>query len=134
MAKQTRWLEFLVEFDFCFEHKARKTNQVADALSRRAELATLRRVPLMSTTKVTTDIRKSIEKNLKKDPHAVSIMKLVEDGKSKYFWLENRALVTKGPRLFVPRIGDLRQRLIRECHDTLWADNPSWQRTFALLN
>ena len=23
--------------------------------------------------------------------------------------------------------------LIRECHDTLWADHPGWQRTFALL-
>ena len=124
MAKQAKWQEFLVEFDFCFEHKAKKTNQVADALSRRAELATLRRVAPMSATKVTTEIRKLIEENLKKDPQAVSIMKLVEDGKSKYFWLENRALLTKGPRLFVPRARDLRQRLLWECHDTSWAGHP----------
>ena len=69
---------------------------MADALSRRTELATLRRVAPMSATKVTKDIRKLIEENLKKNPQAVSIMKLVEDGKFRYFWLENGALLTKG--------------------------------------
>ena len=132
-AKQARWQEFLAEFDFCFKHKMGKANQVADALSRRAELATLRKVAPMSATKVTTDIRKLIEENLKKDPQAVCIMKLVENGKSKYFWLENEALLTKGPRLFVPRARDLRQMLIWECHDTPWADHPGWQRTFTLF-
>ena len=92
---------------------------MADALSRRAELATLKKVTPMSTTKVTTDIRKSIEENLKKDPQVVSIMKLVEDEKSRYFWLENEILLTKRPRLFVSRAGDLRQMLMREYHDTL---------------
>ena len=81
---------------------------MADALSRRAELATLKKVAPMSATKMTTDIRKLIEENLKKDLKAVSIMKLVENGKSMYFWLENGALLTKGPRLFVPRAEDLR--------------------------
>ena len=81
---------------------------MADALSRRAELATLRRVAPLSATKVTTDIQKLIEENLKKDPQAVSIIKLVEDGKSKYFWLENGALLKKGLRLFMPRAGNLR--------------------------
>ena len=87
----------------------------------------------MSATKVTIDIRKLIKENLKKDPQAISIMKLVEDGKSKYFWLENGALLTKGLRLFVPRAENLRQMLIRECHDTPWAGHPGWQQTFALL-
>ena len=80
----------------------------------------------MLVTKVTTDIRKLIEENLKKDPQAVSIIKLVEVGKSKYFWLENGALLTKGPRLFMPRAGNLRQMLIRECHDTPWVGHLGW--------
>ena len=132
-AKQARWQEFLAEFDFSFEYKAGSTNQVADALSRRAELAALRRVAPMSATRVTTDIRQQIEANLCKDPQAKSLMKMVEEGKSKFFWVENGALLTKGPRLFVPRAGNLRQMLMRECHDTPWAGHPGWQRTLALL-
>lgn len=31
----------MAEFDFCFEYKPGKANQVADALSRKAELAAL---------------------------------------------------------------------------------------------
>ena len=66
-----------------------------DTLSRQVKVATLRRVAPMSATKVTTDIRKLIEENLKKKFQAVSIMKLVEDEKFRYFWLENEALLTK---------------------------------------
>ena len=56
-----------------------------DTLSRRVKVATLKRVAPMSATKVTTDIRKLIEENLKKNPETVSIMKLVEDEKFRYF-------------------------------------------------
>jgi hypothetical protein len=34
-AKQTRWLEFLSEYDFEIKHIKGKENQVVDALSRR---------------------------------------------------------------------------------------------------
>ena len=35
--------------------------------------------------------------------------------------------------IFVPRVGDLRKTLLRECHDTLWARHPGWERTLALV-
>lgn len=41
--KQARWQDFLGEFDFSFEYKRGKANSVADALSRKAELATISR-------------------------------------------------------------------------------------------
>ncbi|KAJ7974913.1 Ty3/gypsy retrotransposon protein [Quillaja saponaria] len=41
--------------------------------------------------------------------------------------------MAKGSRLFVPKAGDLRRTLMKECHDTLWAGHPGWQRTYALL-
>lgn len=64
---------------------------------------------------------------------AQSLVKLVKEGKSSRFWLEDGLLFTKGNCMFVPRADGLRRMLMRECHDTLWADHPGWQRTHALL-
>ncbi|KAA0051359.1 reverse transcriptase [Cucumis melo var. makuwa] len=60
-------------------------------------------------------------------------MNLAKAGKTRQFWVEEDLLVTKGNRLYVPRAGDLRKKLLYECHDTLWAGHPGWQRTYALL-
>ncbi|TYK23056.1 reverse transcriptase [Cucumis melo var. makuwa] len=56
-----------------------------------------------------------------------------EAGKTRQFWVEEDLLVTKENRLYVPRAEDLRKKLLYECHDTLWAGHPRWQRTYALL-
>ncbi|OMO75693.1 reverse transcriptase [Corchorus capsularis] len=132
-AKQARWQEMLAEFDYAFEHKSEKTNQVADAFSRMAELAALRRIAPMSASKATSDIRALIKDRLKRDPQASTLMDLTREGKSKFFWVENGLLLTKGPRMYVSKSGDLRQKLMRECHDTPWAGHPRWRRTFDLL-
>ncbi|KAG8376910.1 hypothetical protein BUALT_Bualt09G0113300 [Buddleja alternifolia] len=39
--KQARWQDFLAEFDYVLEYKPKKANVVADALSRKAELAAI---------------------------------------------------------------------------------------------
>ena len=100
--KQARWQEFLAKFDFNFEHKFGRTNQVADALSRKAELATLRIVAHLTASKVATTMRERIKENLEKDPMAQNIMKLVGEGKARHFWVENALLWTHGNRLYVP--------------------------------
>ncbi|KAE8694756.1 hypothetical protein F3Y22_tig00110776pilonHSYRG00065 [Hibiscus syriacus] len=133
-AKQARWQEFLAEFDFNFEHKAGKKNQVADALSRRADLAALRCVAPISASRVSNEIRQLLVNFSKQDPQVEALMEMVKKGVSKCFWIENGLLMTKGPRMFVPRAGNLRQKLLKECHDTPWVGHPGWRRTVALLD
>ena len=40
-SKQAQWQDFLAEFDYLLEYKLGEANVVTDALSRKAELATL---------------------------------------------------------------------------------------------
>ncbi|XP_074314964.1 uncharacterized protein LOC141651141 [Silene latifolia] len=53
--------------------------------------------------------------------------------KDSKFWVEDGLLFTKGHRIFVPKAAGLRKMLLQECHDTLWAGHPGWQRTLCLL-
>ncbi|KAA0066511.1 reverse transcriptase [Cucumis melo var. makuwa] len=78
-------------------------------------------------------VRDTLREFLQKDHAAQNVMNLVKAGKTRQFWVEEDLLVTKGNRLYVPRVGDLRKKLLYECHDTLWAGHPGWQRTYALL-
>ncbi|CAL9106329.1 unnamed protein product, partial [Musa textilis] len=40
---------------------------------------------------------------------------------------------TKGNRVYVPRVDNLRRELLKECHDSLWAGHPSIHQTLALV-
>ncbi|KAK3035048.1 hypothetical protein RJ639_034838 [Escallonia herrerae] len=132
-----RWRELLAEFNFMLEYRTGSTNSVADALSRRAELD---QVALMAMnaivradSRVAINIGKKIKKALTRDPVAQQLLKLIESGKTRQFWQEDGLLMTKGRRVYVPRVDDLRRILIRECHDTLWAGHAGGERTLALL-
>ncbi|KAJ7971607.1 Retrotransposon protein, putative, Ty3-gypsy subclass [Quillaja saponaria] len=107
--------------------------RAADALSRKAELAAMTYVAHISASRVATSMRERIRENLDKDPVAQAIINLAKERKTRQSWVEDGLLMAKGSRLFVPKAGDLRRTLMKECHDTLWAGHPGWQRTYALL-
>ncbi|KAL0343423.1 UNVERIFIED_CONTAM: Transposon Tf2-11 polyprotein [Sesamum angustifolium] len=132
-SRQARWQELLSEFHFVLEYRAGSSNHVADALSRRADLATLGSVAALSSSAVATSVRDRARELLSGDPAAQGLVHLVEQGKARQFWLEEGLLMTKGNRLYVPKGGDLRKSLISECHDTLWAGHPGEERTYALV-
>ncbi|KAL2230038.1 UNVERIFIED_CONTAM: Transposon Tf2-11 polyprotein [Sesamum indicum] len=132
-SRQARWQELLSEFHFVLEYRAGSSNHVADALSRRADLASLGSVAALSSSAVATSIRDRARELLSKDPAAQGLIQLVEQGKARQFWLEDGLSMTKENRLYVPKGGDLRKSLISECHDTLWAGHQGEERTYALV-
>ena len=125
--KQARWQEFLAEFDYKLEYKQGKENVVADALSRKAELA-----PVVLTPQNTLLGR--IKEGLNHDSQAKNLVELVKGGKTRRFWLEEGLLYTTGKRLYVPRWDNLRREILKECHDSKWAGHPGTHRTLALLS
>ncbi|XP_013594832.1 PREDICTED: uncharacterized protein LOC106302997 [Brassica oleracea var. oleracea] len=123
--KQARWQDFLAEFDYTLEYKPGKVNVVADALSRKAELAAM--------SQVEGTIMARIREGLERDPVAKEMVKLSNEGKVHRFWVEDGLLYTKGRRLYVPKWESLRRDIIRECHDTRWPGHPGQKRTMALV-
>ncbi|RVW96826.1 hypothetical protein CK203_026059 [Vitis vinifera] len=61
-----------------------------------------------------------LREGLQHDPVAKSLIALAHEGKTKRFWVEDGLLYTKGRRLYVPKWGNIRRNLIKECHDTKW--------------
>ena len=114
--RQARWQKKLAEFDVALEYKAGTTNHVADALSRRAELASCQCVCTISTP--TTGVHDSIRAHLDKDSSAQSLVNLVKEGKTSQFWVQDDLFMTTSYRLYIPRARGLRRPLLIECHDT----------------
>ena len=127
--KQTHWQDFLAEFDFEIEYKSGKTNNVADALSRKADFTSVAAV-----TQVSTSILDRIRAGLRSDATACRLEQVVIMGETRRFWVSDGLLYTKGKRLFVPKYEGLRKELLPEFHDTLWAGHPGQRRTVALLS
>ena len=123
--KQARWQEFLAEFDYVMEYKPGKANVVADALSRKAMLA--------SVSSVASNLLERVKEGLLQGPMAKGLMELAKEGKTRQFWVEDDLLYTTGRRMYVPKWGNLRRDIMKECHDSKWAGHPGMQRTMALL-
>ena len=54
-----------------------------------------------------------------KDPFAQAVVALAKAGKTRQFWVEEDLLLTNRNILYDPRVGDMRKKLLYECHDTL---------------
>ena len=114
--KQARWQDFLAEFDYVLEYKPGRGNVVADALSRKAELAAI--------TTVHCDIQDAIKDGMQHDLEAKKLMELAAQGKTRRFWVKEGLLLTTDRRVYVPKFGTIRRRIIKESHDTPWAGHP----------
>ena len=123
--KQARWQDFLAEFDYVMEYKPGKVNVVADALSRKAMLA--------SVSSVASNLLERVKEGLLQDPMSKGLMELAKEGKTRRFWVEDDILYTTWRRMYVPKWGNLRRDIMKECHDSKWAGHPGMQRTLALL-
>lgn len=69
------------------EYKPGRMNQVADALSRKAELASMRIEAVTSITQLQNSLPERIKEGLRHDHIAQQLMEMAKEGKTRRFWL-----------------------------------------------
>jgi hypothetical protein len=106
-ARQTRWLEFLSEYDFEIKHIKGKENQVVDALSRRAH-----EVHIAAISMYKTDLKDQIIATTNSDQHYLKIKEILQQGNfqqkfNSYELKEDGILMYKG-KVYVSNSSELK--------------------------
>ena len=78
----------IVEFDFRFEHKTGKTNQVVDMLSQKSKHTALCMLTHIHLSKIDGSMRNITREHLYKDSSAKAVVDLAKVGKTRQFWVE----------------------------------------------
>ncbi len=145
-SRQTRWSEFLAEFDYNIEYQEGKKNVVADALSRRADhnsnnnctskvkSSTVTAMEL-STNNVNT-IKEELKLIYSSDPQCKQILE--SGGMGKYSVRNGIIFITTNPNsqplIFIPHHPTLKTQLIRECHDSTVSGHVGIAKTIELVS
>jgi hypothetical protein len=131
-ARQSRWLEFLCEYDFDIKHIKGKENKVVDALSRRVH-------ELHATTisMYQTDIKGRILEAANADLQYRDLVAKLQQGKMPQK-VENYKLETDGTLLYkniiyIPNVQDLKLMILNEMHNVPYAGHPGYQKIVAAV-
>jgi hypothetical protein len=131
-ARQSRWLEFISEYDFDIKHMKGKENKVADALSRRVH-------ELHATTisMYQSDLKDKIIEAAKSDLQYKELMAKLQQGnlqkKIEEYKLDNDEILMYRGRIYVPNSQELKNMILGEMHNVPYAGHPGYQKTIAAI-
>jgi hypothetical protein len=127
-AGQSRWLEFLCEYDFDIKHIKGKENKVVDALSKRVhELHSI--TISMYQIDIKSRVLEAASANLQ---YRELVAKLQQDktlqGVEDYK-LETDGILMYKNKFYVPNVQGLKLVILREMHNVPYAGHPRYQKT-----
>jgi hypothetical protein len=131
-ARQSRWLEFLCEYDFDIKHIKGKENKVVDALNKRVH-------KLQDTTisMYRTDIKSIILEATNADFHYRDLVAKLQQGKMpqkvEIYKLEIDGILLYKNKIYVPNVQDLKLAILHEMHNVPYAWHPEYQKTVATI-
>jgi hypothetical protein len=131
-ARQSRWLEFLCEYDFYIKHIKGKENKVVDALSRRVH-------ELHATTisMYRTDIKSIILEDANTDLQYRDLVAKLQQGKMpekvENYKLGDDGIIMYKNRIYVPNVQDLKLVILNEMHNVPYVGHPGYQKIMAAV-
>jgi hypothetical protein len=131
-ARKTRWLEFLSEYDFDIKHIKGKENKVVDSLSRI--------VHIMHATTISMNqsyLKSRILDVVVTDQHYLRVKESLKQEnvqqKIKEYEMKEDGLFMHKNRIYVPSSKELRNLVLKEMHDVLYAGHPDYQKIIAAV-
>ena len=137
-------MELIKDYDLEIHYHPGKANLVADALSRKgqANMALAFQLPeelmkefeklnlgmVANTEGVTLEVESTLEQEIRKgqldDLDIKEIKETMERGKAPYFTEDDQGTIWFRNRICVPDVGDLRETILREAHDSAYSIHP----------
>jgi hypothetical protein len=131
-ARQSRWLEFMCEYDFEINHIKGKENKVAYALSRRVH-------ELHATTisMCQTDIKSRIMEVANVDLQYKELVAKLQHGKMpqkmEIYKLETNGILLYKNKIFVPNVQCLKHMILQEMHNVPYVGHLGYHKTIAAV-
>jgi ribonuclease HI len=142
--RQRRWLELIKDHDLEIHYHRGKANLVADALSRKGpanmamvfqlsdelvkEFERLNLEVVAHAEGVTLEVQSTLEQEIRKgrldDVGIQKIKESMKQGEAPEFTEDEQGTVWFKNWLCVPEIGDLRETILREAHDSAYSIHP----------
>jgi hypothetical protein len=125
--RQSRWLEFLYEYEFDIKHIKGKENKVADALKRRVH-----EVHATTISMYQMDLKGIISKTPKFDLLYMELVTKLQQGemqqKDEDFELGIDRILLYKNRVYIPNFPELRSVILKKIHIVPYAGHPGYQK------
>jgi hypothetical protein len=132
-ARQSRWLEFLCEYDFDIKHIKGEENKVDDALNIRVH-----ELHAITISMYRTNIKGRISEAANTDLQYRGLVAKLHQGKMpqkvEIYKLETDGILLYMNKIYVPNVQDLKLAILHEMHNVPYARHPGYQKTMATVN
>jgi hypothetical protein len=132
-ARQSRWLEILIEYDFDIRHIKGKGNRVDDALNRR-----LHELHATTISMYQSNLKGKILEAGKLDLQNKELVEKLQQGKLhqkiEECKLDNDEILKYKGKIYVPNSHELKNMILREMHNVPYVGYPGYHKSIATVN
>jgi hypothetical protein len=131
-ARQSKWLEFLSEYDFDIKHIKGKENKVVDALSRRVQELHATAISMYQSY-LKDRIIEATKSDLKYKELVEKLQQGILQQKIEEYKVDNDEILMYRGKIYVPNSQELKNLILREMHNVPYVGHPGYQKTIAAI-